>query len=378
MWLADLGAEVIKIEKPGRGDGTRYMGESLDGSRNSDYYSSINRNKRDVLIDLQSSQGVELARRLARMCDVVIQNFRPGVMDRMGLGFEELAPLRSGLVYCSISAFGSSGPWRNRPANDIIMQGVTGLMELTGDPHGDPVRVGTPICDYSTGLFALSGVLAALFARDRYPSGQHVEINMFDSTIAAMANYVPTILTLGKTVSRQGTGHAQLVPYQAFKCRDDQYLIVGAFSDAFWRRLCAAMGLESLVTDPRFAGNSNRIANRKLLVPIFEEAFITRSRGEWLGVLQHADVPATPVLTLAQALASEQAGANETVWELPETTPALFTVGLPTRSEQWPLPRRRKPPTMGADTAGVLEGLLGIPAADVERLAASGVIGLEE
>ena len=378
MWLADLGAEVIKIEKPGRGDGSRYMGDPLGGSRNSDYYSSINRNKRDVLIDLQTVEGVELARKLAKTCDIVIQNFRPGVMDRLGLGFKDLAPLRPGLVYCSISAFGNSGPWRDRPANDIIMQGVTGLMALTGEPDGDPMRVGTPICDYSTGLFALAGVLAALFARDRYPAGQHLEVNMFDSTIAIMANYVPTILSLGKPVHRQGRGHAQLVPYQAFMCADGEYLIVGAFSDAFWRRLCGATGLDVLIKDARFATNSDRIANRKVLVPILEKAFTKRNRSDWLEVLQAADVPTTPVFTLAEALASEQAAANGTVWEFPETTPTLFSVGLPARSQQWPAVRRRKPPTMGADTAEVLEDILGLPTFDVERLVASAVVALEE
>ena len=377
MWLGDMGAEVLKVEKPGRGDGSRFMGESLDGTPNSDYYASINRNKRDILIDLQSPAGVDLALRLAATSDVVVQNFRPGVMDRLGLGFNALAPVRPGLVYCSISAFGTAGPWRDRPANDIIMQGITGLMAMTGERDGDPVRAGTPVCDYATGLFGLAAILAALFAREAHPEGQHLQVNMFDSTIAMMANYVPAVLSLGRTLTRQGRAHAQLVPYQAFRCSDGEYLIVGAFTDGFWRRLCEAVGLESLLSDGRFTTNAERIANRDALIPVLEQVFATRPRQEWLQVLQDVDVPATPVLGLAEALVSDQARANGTVTELPGTEPHLFTAGLPVRSPQWPEPPRRKPPSMGADTREVLQGWLGLDRAEIDRLAATEVVGLE-
>ena len=377
MWMADLGAEVIKVEKPGRGDGSRYMGESLDGTPNSDYYASLNRNKLGILLDLHTAAGVELARRIAAECDVVIQNFRPGVMERLGLGFHALAPLRPGLVYCSISAFGTEGPWRDRPANDIIMQGITGLMALTGEPDGDPVRVGTPVCDYTTGLFALSGILAALLTRDTHPDGQHLEVNMFDSTVAIMANYIPTILSLGRPVNRQGRGHAQLVPYQAFRCSDDQHLIVGAFTDGFWRRLCGAVGLPDLLDDARFSTNADRITHRDALIPQLERVFETRPREEWLRILDEADVPATPVLTLVEALNSDQAAANGTVAALPGTSPALYAAGLPIRAGAWPPPPTSRPPAMGADTQAVLERLLGVQQDELERLAAEGVLALQ-
>lgn len=376
MWMGDLGAEIIKVEKPGRGDGSRYMGEPLDGDANSDYFSSLNRNKKAVLIDLHLQSGAELARKLAAISDVVVQNFRPGVMDRLGLGFSDLAALRPGLVYCSISAFGPGGPWRDRPANDIIMQGITGLMALTGEPDSDPVRVGTPVCDYTTGLFALSGILAALLARDEHPSGQHLEVNMFDSTVAIMANYIPTILSLGRTVSRQGRGHAQLVPYQAFRSSDDQHLIVGAFTDGFWRRLCVAIGMPALVDDDRFTTNADRIVNRDALIPLLETVFATRPRDEWLRILDAADVPNTPVFTLEEALRSEQARANGTVVEIPGVKPSLFTPGLPVHTRDWPSPGTRRPPLMGADTADVLQGLLGLSAADVDALRDQQVIAL--
>jgi crotonobetainyl-CoA:carnitine CoA-transferase CaiB-like acyl-CoA transferase len=377
MWLADMGAEVIKVEKPGRGDGSRHMGESLDGTSNSDYYASINRNKRDILIDLQTPAGVELALKLAAISDVVVQNFRPGIMDRLGLGFAAMAPLHQGLVYCSISAFGDDGPWRDRPANDIIMQGVTGLMSLTGEPAGDPVRVGTPMCDFATGLFAMSAILAALLARHDHPGGQHLQVNMFDSTVAMMANYIPTVMTLGRTIKRQGRAHAQLVPYQAFRCSDGEYLIVGAFTDSFWRRLCGALRLDWLLDDSRFAGNAERIANRDSLIPILEEAFAAKSRDHWLRVLEEVDVPSTPVLSLVEALATEQARVNGTVVELPETQPRLFAAGLPIHTDAWPAPPRRKAPSMGADTAAILEDLVGLDRDAISNLAAAGVVGLE-
>jgi crotonobetainyl-CoA:carnitine CoA-transferase CaiB-like acyl-CoA transferase len=377
MWLADMGADVVKIEKPGRGDGSRFMGESLNGSANSDYYASLNRNKRDILIDLQTSAGTELARKLVAMSDIVVQNFRPGVMDRLGLGFADIARLRTGLVYCSISAFGADGPWRDRPANDIIMQGITGLMTLTGERDGDPVRVGTPMCDYATGLFALSAILAALYARSAHPAGQHVQVNMFDSTIAMMANYIPAVLTLGRTLSRHGRAHAQLVPYQAFRCSDGEYVIVGAFTDAFWRRLCGALGAEHLVGDPRFSSNAQRIANRDVLVSILEGIFLNKTRDGWLTVLQSVDVPCTPVLSLAEALGSEQARTNGTVVELAETEPRLFAAGFPVHTNDWPAPPSRRPPSMGDHTAEILQGLLGMDRAEIDDLADSGVIGLK-
>jgi crotonobetainyl-CoA:carnitine CoA-transferase CaiB-like acyl-CoA transferase len=375
MWLADLGADVIKVEKPGRGDGSRYMGEPLGGPMNSDYYASLNHNKRDILIDLQTTRGVELACKLAAKSDVVVQNFRPGVMDRLGLGFDALANMRPGLVYCSISAFGVSGPWRDRPANDIIMQGITGLMALTGEPAGDPVRVGTPMCDYATGLFALVSILAALFARDEHPLGQHLQVNMFDSTIAMMANYVPAVLSLGRKLKRQGRAHEQLGPYQAFRCSDGEYLIVGAFTDAFWRRLCEAVGLGSLLSDARFSTNAGRIANRQALIPQFEAVFATRPRPDWLRVMESVDVPATPVLELSDALASDQARANGTVIQLDGAESNLFTAGLPVHSEHWPQPPRRKPPSMGAHTAEILEALLGLNRDAIDELVDAKVVG---
>jgi crotonobetainyl-CoA:carnitine CoA-transferase CaiB-like acyl-CoA transferase len=218
MFLADLGAEVIKIEKPRQGDGARYMGVPMPtlGPKDSDYYVSLNRNKKGIVLDLAQPEGAALARRLAALCDIAIENFRPQVMAKLGLGFEDLRKVRPGLIYCSISAFGPGGPWAAKPANDIIMQSVSGLMSITGEVGGGPVRIGAPIADFSTGLFGLAGVLAALHARDRFPEGQHIQVAMLDASLNMMCNYIPSVTTLGQKVQRVGRGHAQIVPYQAF------------------------------------------------------------------------------------------------------------------------------------------------------------------
>ncbi len=378
MFLADMGAEVIKIEKPGRGDGSRYMGEPLLGDLESDYYLSLNRNKKNILIDLAVPEGVDIARRLAAECDLVAQNFRPGVMDRLGLGFDDLRILRPKLVYLSISAFGPSGPWKDRPANDIIMQSVSGLMGITGEVDGGPVRIGAPISDYSSGLFGLAGVLSALFARDRFPEGQHVEVAMLDASIAMSANYIPAVSMLGKRVPRLGRGHAQIVPYQAFRCLDDQYVMVGAFTNAFWRRLAEAVGRPEWLEDERFISNADRVANRDEILSDLEGIFKEKTREEWLEILRVADVPNSPVLELDEAIRNEQATHNESVIKVGDGDRTVDVVKLPIESVQWKQPDRHLPPPMGRDTVEILDTLLGVDAETIETLLGRGVIGVEE
>ena len=377
MWLADLGAEIIKIEKPGRGDGARFMGEPMHGPKDSDYYIALNADKKSLLLDLGQQEAVEVARRLVAHGDLVISNFRPGVMERLGLGFDDLKGLRKGLVYCSISAFGASSSWAGRPANDIIVQGVSGMMDITGEPDGDPVRVGVPISDFSTGLFALSGVLAALLCRDQYPDGQHIEVNMFDSTLALMANYIPGVLDLGKSVPRLGRGHPQIVPYQAFRCADDAYLMVGAFTQGFWRRLAMALGREKWITDPRFETNADRVSNRGVLVPLLEDLFAAQDRDVWCAALAEHDVPFTPINSVPEALASEL--AKESVRTLIDATGRTAHVSAnPVRASQWPVMPHTLPPYMGQDTEQVLGGILGMSTGEIDDLCDRRVAGKKE
>ena len=379
MYLGDMGAEVIKIEKLGTGDGARSMGVPMPmlGRGDSDYFVALNRNKKGVALDLATPAGVEIARKLAATSDVVVQNFRPGVMERLGLGFAELREVRRHLVYCSISAFGPSGPWAGRPANDIIMQSVSGLMGITGEVGGGPVRIGAPITDFSSGLFGLSGILAALFARERHPEGQHVEVAMLEAALNMMCNYIPSVATLGATVPRLGRGHAQIVPYQAFSCADGEYVMVGAFTREFWRRLCHAVGRPEWIGDKRFATNPARLANRDTLLGELAAIFATQTRAHWLGVLNEADVPNSPVLELHDAVRTEQVAHIGGLREIDAEGGGGFAVARsPIRVAAWGEEPAEAPPRLGADTAEVLTTALGLEQAELDALAAAGVIQL--
>ena len=377
MFMADMGAEVIKIEKPGRGDGARFMGEPMGGRDYSDYYVSLNRNKKGALLDLSKPEAITLARKLASVSDFVVQNFRPGVMERLGLGFDALAPLRDGLVYCSISAFGSSGPWVERPANDVIMQSVSGLMSITGEPDGGPVRIGAPISDYSTGLFALVGMLAAHAARESHPEGQHVEVSMIDSSLAMMCNYIPSVVGLDKEIMRLGRGHAQIVPYQAFTCSDGEYVMVGAFTTGFWRRLCGVLGKEEWIEDRRFLTNADRLRNRDELLEMMEALFLQRTRDEWAELLRQADVPSGPVQSLNEATKLPQVIHNRTIREIDRADDAgpLHVAGFPVRVDQWEDRGDTAPPHMGQHTIEVLSTILNLDIETIDSLERSGAIG---
>jgi crotonobetainyl-CoA:carnitine CoA-transferase CaiB-like acyl-CoA transferase len=370
MFLADMGAEVIKVERPRHGDGARSMGRPMPDfpRRNSDYYLSLNRNKRGIVLDLGEERGAEIARELAAVSDVVVQNFRPGVMERLGLGYEDLRAPGRGLVYCSISAFGDEGPWAKRPANDIIMQSVSGLMGVTGEEGGGPVRIGAPVSDYSTGLFALAGLLAALYARDSHPDGQHVRISMLEASMNLMCNYIPSVAGLGARVPRLGRAHAQIVPYQAFECADGEYVMVGAFTRGFWQNLARALGHEDWLEDPRFATNSARLDNREELIGALEAIFAEHDREHWLAVLEEADVPASPVLELDQVVVSEPVEAAGSIRTTSGDGREAKVVRSPIAVSEWGEAGERIAPDIGRDTEAVLSELLG-PEAAADALA---------
>ena len=375
LFMGDMGADIVKIEKPKGGDGTRSMGRPMPmlGPKETDYYVALNRNKKGIVLDLGTPQGAQIARELAKKADVVVQNFRPAVMDRLGLGYEDLRALRKGLIYCSISAFGTTGPWADRPANDIIMQSVSGLMGITGEVGGGPVRIGAPISDFSTGLFALSGILAALHARDSHPEGQHVKITMLDASLNMMASFIPAAAMLGRKLERLGRGHDQIVPYQAFMCSDGEYVMVGAFTRGFWQNLCKALGREEWIDDPRFVTNPARLENRAVLVGELEKIFAQKTMAEWLQVLEKADVPNSPVFELHEAIKSEQArhiGCLQGVGD-----PPIQMMRSPIRADEWDNDNHRPAPRMGADTRAVLGDWLQWDSARVEELNHQGAFG---
>lgn len=376
MFLADMGAEVIKVEKTGAGDGARSMGVPMpsSGGQQSDYSVGLNRNKRAISVDMATPEGRDIIHALTQECDIVLQNFRPGVMNRLGIGFEDLRKLRPGLIFCSISAFGSDGPWSGRPANDIIMQSVSGLMGITGEVGGGPVRIGAPISDYTTGLFALSGVLAALYRREAYPEGQHIEVSMLESSLNIMCNYIPSVATLGVKVPRVGRAHATIVPYQAFLCADGEYVMVGAFTRAFWQRLATVLGHAEWLEDPRFSSNGRRLTNREALIAEMEAIFATQPRDHWIALLEQADVPVGPVLELHDAIRSEQVVHNGSLITVGEGEDQYQVVRNPIRVAAWGESPTGAPPALGADTTAILSDILGMTPEQITDLAAAKVI----
>src|SRR5436853_3131777 len=303
MILGDLGADVIKIERPGSGDDTRTWGPPfVDGD--AAYYLSLNRNKRSVVVDLSSEDGAADARKLVAAADVVIENFRPGVMESFGLGLDALREEHPRLVTCTLTAFGED-PSETRPGYDIIMQALSGLMSVTGEPDGDPVKVGVALLDVIAGLYAAIGILAALTERDRTGRGRHVSVSLFDAAAAAMVNQAANQLLGGIVPSAMGTAHPNIVPYQAFRASDRSF-ILAAGNDRLFARTCEVIGRPELAEDPRFATNEARVRERETLVPLLQEILGTATAEHWLSALEEAGVPCAPVRRLDEVFASPE------------------------------------------------------------------------
>ncbi|MET8052400.1 CaiB/BaiF CoA-transferase family protein [Streptosporangium sp. NPDC005286] len=374
MQLADLGATVIKIERLRHGDGSRYFGSRLDGFDASDYFLALNRSKASVALDFARPEGAELVRRLVADADVLIENFRPGVLARHGLDFATLADAHPRLVYCSISAFGPHGPWVANGGNDITIQGLSGLMAGTGSGEGGPIKIGSPLCDLTAGLYAAFGIASALLAREQVGRAQLVEVPMLDAAISLMASFVPSVAAGGPPPRPEGTGHAQIVPYQAFLCADERHLIVGAFSNHFWRALCEVIGRTDLLGVDAYRTNELRVKNRSALVSQLEAAFATRSRAEWLRLLEAAAVPCSPVLSVDEAIVSEQAVHNRVLQWLEAGDRKVGVTRQPIRGSAWRAVPATMPPALGEHTRPVLSEELGMSDADIDGLIASGVV----
>jgi len=377
MLLGDYGAEIIKVEKPVWGDGSRQMGVPVEGvgAKQTDYFFGANRNKKSIAIDIRTPEGQAVAGKLAAQSDIVVENFRPGVMDRLGLGFEDLRSLREGLIYCSISGYGPSGPWAGRPANDVILQSLSGLMGMTGEPGRGPVKIGAAVCDLSAGLFALSAILAALHARESHPEGQHTEISMLETSLNMMCNYIPSVKSLGKVIPRLGHAHAQIVPYQAFECLGGEFIMVGAFSRKFWLNLCQSVSRPEWAEDPRFKSNAARVANKNALIAELTAIFKTKSRSEWETILNAADIPSSPIYELHEIVQHPIMSEQDIVREVGPSGSKLGVVGFPVRSNAWGDERFGAPaPGLGSSSIDILEDFLGMDAETVSDLVARGIV----
>jgi CoA:oxalate CoA-transferase len=333
MMLADLGARVIKVERPGTGDDSRSYGPFVGGdSGDSLYFARVNRGKESVVLDLRDETHLEVARALVARADVLVENFRPGVMARLGLGPQDCLTLNPRLVYCSVSGFGHTGPWAERPAYDAVVQGLSGLMAITGTAGGPPVKPGSPIADLSAGLYAFGGILAAL----RGGRGTHLDLAMYDATVSLLEGAALAWLATGQEPERSGNAHFAIAPFDTFACADRDITICAA-NDLLFGALCAALGVPGLLTDPRFTINALRHRHRAELKAALEDVLAGESADHWLTVLAAAGVPSGPIATVGEAVASEQSQARRMVVD----AGGLPVPGQPLKLSAWAEPASR-------------------------------------
>jgi crotonobetainyl-CoA:carnitine CoA-transferase CaiB-like acyl-CoA transferase len=382
--LADFGAEVIKIEHPRGGDDTRHWGPPYladttgQPTSESAYYLSANRGKRSVAIDFSRPEGQDLVRRLAAGADVLIENFKVGGLERYGLGYDAISKLNPRLIYLSISAFGQDGPDAAKPGYDAMIQGMGGLMSLTGAPDdtpgGGPQKVGVAVADLMCGMYAVAGLLAALQERARSGLGQYIDLSLLDTQVAWLANQAMNYLVTGQPPTRKGTAHPNIVPYQAFATADG-HLMLAVGNDAQFERFCGAAGAEGLAKDKRFATNAGRVAHREILVPAVAALLRLRTTSEWLAVLAAAQVPCGPINDLAQVFAEPQVRHRRLRFDLSHPTAGQVPgVRNPVRFGRTPIEYDRPPPLLGADTATELRERLGLDERALADLAARGII----
>ena len=367
--LADLGADVIKVERPGAGDDTRAWGppflKDREGRDTADaaYYLAANRNKRSVEIDLASAAGQQAVRELARLSDVVLENYKVGQLRKYGLDYASLAAVNPRLVYCSVTGFGQTGPWAHRAGYDFIIQGLGGLMSITGEaderPGGGPQKVGVAVSDLMTGMYATQAVLAALLHRERTGEGQYIDVALLDVQVAMLANMNTNFLVSGQPPRRWGNAHPNIVPYQAFRAAD-QWIVVAVGNDDQYRRFCELAGRPDLHRDERFARNSNRVRNRETLVPMIADLVAQHPATWWLEALERAGVPCGPINDLRQVFDNEQVRARGLRIDIErEDAGPVPLVGSPLKMSATPPSYRLPPPRLGEHTAQVLRELLG-------------------
>jgi crotonobetainyl-CoA:carnitine CoA-transferase CaiB-like acyl-CoA transferase len=372
MVLADLGATVVKIEDPVRGDDTRHWAPPHQGPEAS-YFLSVNRSKRSVAIDLKHPEGRDLAMRLAEMADVLVENFRPGVAARLGLGYEDVSAQNPGIVYASISGYGQTGPMAGRPGYDAIAQALSGMMSITGEPDGRPVRPGVATADIGAGMWAVIGILAALHVRRSSGRGQWVDVSLLDGQVSWLTYVASGYRATGETPPRYGSAHPTIVPYQAFKTRRGD-LMVAVGNDAMWRRFAEAVGLGHLADDPRFSTNPERVRNRDELLAAVGEALLSDDAASWERTLTDAGVPAARVHTVEEALRHPQVVARGLEVTTPHPTAGVVrTLATPVRMSRTGRAPAAAPPTLGQHTDEVLKGL-GLDDEGITRLRREGVV----
>jgi crotonobetainyl-CoA:carnitine CoA-transferase CaiB-like acyl-CoA transferase len=382
--LADLGAEVIKVERPKSGDDSRAFGppwlkdRSGNDTRESAYFASANRGKKSLTVNLSKPGGQNLVRELATKSDVLLENYKHGDLARYGLGYEDLRKVNPRLIYCSVTGFGQTGPYRERPGYDFMIQGMGGLMSITGErddlPGGGPQRVGVPIVDIMTGMYATIAVCAALANRERTGKGQRLDLALLDTQVAFLANQGMNYLATGEVPSRLGNAHPNIVPYQTFKTKDGD-IILACGNDNLFSKFCEVADCRDLAQDGRFATNGKRVENRAVLVPLLQEIFLRRTTHEWVDALETAGVPNGPINNLKQVFEEPQVIARGMKIEVEHASAGKVPLmASPMRFSETPLEFKLPPPTLGQHTGEVLHGVLGLDDAAIARLHDEGII----
>jgi crotonobetainyl-CoA:carnitine CoA-transferase CaiB-like acyl-CoA transferase len=374
--LGDLGAEVIKIERPGAGDDTRgFRPPVMPGTDESAYFVGANRNKQSVTVDIASPEGQAIVRRLLARCDILVENFKVGTLPRYGLGWEQVHADFPGLVYCSITGFGQTGPYAPRPGYDGLIQAIGGVMSLTGEPDGLPQKVGVPVADLFAGLYGCIGILAALRHRERTGEGQHIDIGMLDTSVAWLANQAMNYLATGENPQRLGNQHPNIVPYQVFPTADG-HIVLSIGNDPTFRRFCEAF-CPALTDDPRFATNALRVANRQAVTDALTPVMRQFSTKEWVGRLEALKIGCGPINRLSEVFADPHVLARGMVVEMahPQGEGGVVkVVANPVKLSATPPAYRLSPPALGQHTEAVLGGLLGMEAAEIAALREKGVV----
>jgi crotonobetainyl-CoA:carnitine CoA-transferase CaiB-like acyl-CoA transferase len=379
--LADMGAEVIKVERPGVGDETRTWGPPYvkdpqgEDTTESAYYLCANRNKRSVTVNFSRPEGAALVKRLLARCDVLVENFKVGGLEKFGLGYEQLKDEFPALVYCSITGFGLTGPYAERPGYDMMAQGMGGLISITGEPDRLPSKVPVAINDIMTGMYTAVALLSALRHRDRTGEGQQIDVGLLDVQVSWLANVASNYLIGGKIPQRLGTAHPNTVPYQVFPT-EDGFIIIAANNDGQFERFCRAAGATELLDDPRFASNALRSENRDALIPLVESIARTRTTAAWMEILESGGVPCAPVNTVDQVFADPQVQARgmQISMEHPLAGDEVSLVGSPVKLSGTPVSYRRPPPTLGQHTDEVLRELLDMSDGELAALREQGIV----
>jgi crotonobetainyl-CoA:carnitine CoA-transferase CaiB-like acyl-CoA transferase len=373
MLLGDMGARVIKVEQPGRGDDTRAWGPPFVGDESA-YFLSVNRNKESVTIDFKASGGRALVERLAAGADILIENFRPGTLARVGLDYATLGARHPRLIYASISGFGQSGPRRDEPGYDAVVQAEAGLMSITGPGDGPAYRLGVAVADLVTGMFAMHGILLALIARGRTGRGQQVDVAMLDATAALLTYQASIYFTTGEPQRRMGNRHPSIAPYDTFDAADGEF-VLAVGHDAQFARLCEITGLDALARDPRFTTNAGRVRHYAELLPPLAAAFRGRTRADWIATLTRAGVPAGSVRNVGEVLRDPQLLHRAMIEAVDHATAGTINqLGLPVKLSGTPGAITRPPPTLGQHTEDVLAADLGLAAPEIARLRAAGIV----